>query len=82
MLHVPYKGSAPATGDPGKPRLGITAFVATIYAEPRETSRKLGYLRVGATVGRAEEPGLADGRWLYRHHSDVGPIHPPILSGR
>src|SRR5687767_11243854 len=39
-----------------KPRLGITAFVATVYKEPRDTSKKLGYLRVGATIGRSEEP--------------------------
>jgi lipoprotein-anchoring transpeptidase ErfK/SrfK len=39
-----------------KPLLGITAFVATIYAEPRDTSKKLGYLRVGAKVPRSAEP--------------------------
>lgn len=39
-----------------KPMLGITAFVATVYAEPRDTSRKLGYLRVGAMVARSAEP--------------------------
>ncbi len=36
--------------------LGITAFVATVYAEPRDTSKKLGYLRVGAKVARSDEP--------------------------
>jgi len=41
---------------PDKPLLGITAFVTTVYAEPRDTSRKLGYLRVGAKVARSEEP--------------------------
>ena len=41
---------------PDKPLLGITAFVATVYAEPRDTSKKLGYLRVGAKVARAAEP--------------------------
>lgn len=39
-----------------KPLLGITAFVATIYKEPRDTSKKLGYLRVGTKVVRSAEP--------------------------
>ncbi|UQA63770.1 L,D-transpeptidase [Polyangium aurulentum] len=39
-----------------KPLLGITAFVTTVYAEPRDTSKKLGYLRVGAKVARSAEP--------------------------
>ncbi|MDI1435719.1 L,D-transpeptidase [Polyangium sorediatum] len=41
---------------PDKPLLGITAFVTTVYAEPRDTSKKLGYLRVGAKVARSDEP--------------------------
>jgi lipoprotein-anchoring transpeptidase ErfK/SrfK len=41
---------------PDKPLLGITAFVATVYKEPRDTSKKLGYLRVGAQVTRSAEP--------------------------
>ncbi|XXY42250.1 L,D-transpeptidase [Sorangium sp. So ce260] len=39
-----------------KPLLGVTAFVATVYKEPRDTSKKLGYLRVGSRVPRAAEP--------------------------
>jgi lipoprotein-anchoring transpeptidase ErfK/SrfK len=39
-----------------KPLLGIVAFVATIYKEPRDTAKKLGYLRVGAKVPRSAEP--------------------------
>lgn len=39
-----------------RPRLGVTSFVGTVYAEPRDTARKLGYLRVGAIVARAPEP--------------------------
>ena len=39
-----------------RPMLGVTAFVATIYKEPRDTSKKLGYLRVGSKVARSEEP--------------------------
>ncbi|MBK9258968.1 MAG: L,D-transpeptidase [Polyangiaceae bacterium] len=41
--------------------LGITSFVATVYAEPRDTSKKLGYLRVGAKVARSEEPAGTKG---------------------
>src|SRR5262245_60327050 len=37
---------------PSTPMLGITAFVATVYAEPRDTAKKLGYLRVGSRIGR------------------------------
>nr|WP_233561905.1 L,D-transpeptidase [Sorangium cellulosum] len=40
----------------GKPLLGVTAFVATVYKEPRDTSKKLGYLRVGSRVARSAEP--------------------------
>lgn len=47
--------------DPSKPLLGVTAFVATVYAEPRDTSRKLGYLRVGAIVPRSPEPAGKSG---------------------
>ncbi|WP_433936086.1 L,D-transpeptidase family protein [Sorangium cellulosum] len=39
-----------------KPLLGVTAFVATVYKEPRDTSKKLGYLRVGSRVPRSAEP--------------------------
>jgi lipoprotein-anchoring transpeptidase ErfK/SrfK len=39
-----------------KPMLGITAFVATVYKDPRDTAKKLGYLRVGAKVPRSAEP--------------------------
>ncbi len=54
---------APAPGEvgvapveQGGPELGITAFVTTVFKDPRETSRKLGYLRVGARVARSAEP--------------------------
>lgn len=49
---------SPGEGAPSsdKPLVGVTAFVTTVYAEPRDTSRKLGYLRVGAKVARAPEP--------------------------
>lgn len=39
-----------------KPLLGVTAFVATVYKEPRDTAKKLGYLRVGTKVVRSQEP--------------------------
>jgi lipoprotein-anchoring transpeptidase ErfK/SrfK len=38
------------------PMLGIRGFAVTVYAEPSETSKKIGYLRVGARVPRSEEP--------------------------
>jgi lipoprotein-anchoring transpeptidase ErfK/SrfK len=47
--------SAPVAQPSDKPLLGIKAFVATVYAEPRDTARKLGYLRVGAKVARSPE---------------------------
>jgi hypothetical protein len=40
----------------GKPTIGVRSFVTTVYREPRDTSRKLGYLRAGAKVARSEEP--------------------------
>lgn len=46
--------AAPARAD--EPLLGITAFVATVYAEPRDTAKKLGYLRIGAKVRRSPAP--------------------------
>jgi lipoprotein-anchoring transpeptidase ErfK/SrfK len=48
--------AAAAAPPSDKPLLGITAFVATVYKEPRDTARKLGYLRVGAKVVRSAEP--------------------------
>lgn len=48
--------SVPAHAPSDKPLLGITAFVATVYEEPRDTSKKLGYLRVGSKVPRSAEP--------------------------
>ncbi|WP_437681278.1 L,D-transpeptidase [Sorangium sp. So ce131] len=48
--------AAPAWPPTDRPLLGVTAFVATVYKEPRDTSKKLGYLRVGARVPRAAEP--------------------------
>src|SRR5262249_41809111 len=51
-------GAAPPTG---KPLLGVTAFVATVYKEPRDTSKKLGYLRVGTTIARSAEPAGESG---------------------
>jgi lipoprotein-anchoring transpeptidase ErfK/SrfK len=51
-------GSGPR-GD--RPLLGVTAFVATVYKEPRDTSKKLGYLRVGAKVPRSASPAGTSG---------------------
>jgi lipoprotein-anchoring transpeptidase ErfK/SrfK len=52
---------AAAPGGDGRPMLGITAFVAPVYKEPRDTARKLGYLRVGAKVVRSAEPAGKSG---------------------
>ncbi len=51
-------GSAPAAD---RPLLGITSFVASIYKEPRDTSKKLGYLRVGTRIPRSAEPAGKSG---------------------
>lgn len=40
----------------GRPMLGITSFVTIVYKEPRDTSRRIGYLRLGAKVPRSDEP--------------------------
>jgi len=37
------------------PMLGITSYAAIVYAEPRDTAKRIGYLRVGAKVARSEE---------------------------
>ncbi|WP_425394815.1 L,D-transpeptidase [Chondromyces crocatus] len=55
---------------PDRPMLGITAFVTNVYSEPRDTSKKLGYLRVGTKVARSDEPaGKAGcpGGWYQIH---------------
>lgn len=43
-------------------RLASTATETSIYEEPRWGSRRLGYLRAGATVRRAHIPAAAGGR--------------------
>ncbi|MEM6791059.1 MAG: L,D-transpeptidase [Myxococcota bacterium] len=48
-------GDAQVPPPPG-PVLVSVASETWVYAEPRWKSRKLGYLRAGATVGRAEAP--------------------------
>lgn len=45
----------------GKPTLGATAYSTIVYAEPRDSSKRLGYLRLGATVARADEPAGTKG---------------------
>jgi len=60
----------PPPPPPDRPMLGVTAFVANVYEEPRDTSKKLGYLRVGSKVARADEPaGKAGcpGGWYQVH---------------
>jgi hypothetical protein len=50
------KNAVAAKAPEGRPLLGITAFSVIVYAEPRDTAKRLGYLRLGAKVPRAEEP--------------------------
>ncbi|NUO53605.1 MAG: L,D-transpeptidase, partial [Polyangiaceae bacterium] len=40
----------------GRPQLGITSFVAIVYKEPKETAKRIGYLRLGTKVPRSDEP--------------------------
>lgn len=67
--------SAPASSDPAVPQVPVppangpkivsTALTTIIYEGPNNAGRKLGYLRVGGTVARAQQPyskeGCADG---------------------
>ncbi len=55
------KNSVAAPMPEGKPLLGITSFAAIVFAEPRDTSKRLGYLRLGAKVPRSEEPAGTKG---------------------
>lgn len=48
--------SVAARAPEGRPMLGVTAFSTIVYAEPRDTAKRLGYLRVGARVPRSDEP--------------------------
>lgn len=48
--------SVAAEAPPDRPMLGITAYSVIVYAEPRESATRLGYLRLGATVPRSDEP--------------------------
>lgn len=50
------KNSVAAAMPEGKPMLGVTSFVAMVYEEPKDTSKRIGYLRVGALVPRSEQP--------------------------
>lgn len=59
------KNSVAAAMPEGKPMLGITSFVAIVFDEPKDTAKRIGYLRVGALVPRSEQPvgtkGCAEG---------------------
>jgi lipoprotein-anchoring transpeptidase ErfK/SrfK len=62
--------SVPVAQPTDQPMLGVKAFVAPVFDEPRDTAKKLGYLRVGSTVARAAEPaGKAGcpGGWYQVH---------------
>lgn len=72
----PAANAAPPSGPASdKPLLGVTAFVATVYKEPRDTAKKLGYLRVGTRVARSAEPvgksGCAGGWYAIQPHGFV-----------
>jgi lipoprotein-anchoring transpeptidase ErfK/SrfK len=54
----PMTSSAPP---PEGPLLGARAFATTVYDKPNKGSAKLGYLRVGALIGRSEEPAGKSG---------------------
>lgn len=45
---------------PGGPKIGAAEMVAPIYLKPDRRSPKIGYLRAGATVLRAEKPAAFD----------------------
>ncbi len=64
------QSAIPITQPTDQPMLGIKGFVTPVYSEPRDTSKKLGYLRVGAKVARSADPaGKADcpGGWYQVH---------------
>ncbi len=44
----------PMTSD--GPMLGITSFVTIVYKQPNESSKRIGYLRVGSKVPRSADP--------------------------
>ena len=45
---------------PDGPRIGAVAYVAPIYGQPDRRADKLGYLRAGGTVVRADKPVKTD----------------------
>lgn len=49
------KNSVPQAMPQGRPLLGITSFVTIVYDQPRDTSKRIGYLRLGAKVPRSDE---------------------------
>lgn len=52
---------APAEPKAGGPRIGAVAMNAVIYEKPDKRSKKIGYLRAGATVVRGDKPAtIAD----------------------
>jgi len=53
---APASAASAATPEPSRPLLGIRGYATPIYEQPNDSSRKLGYLRVGALVPRSPEP--------------------------
>jgi lipoprotein-anchoring transpeptidase ErfK/SrfK len=61
---APQASTAPAPPPPppdDAPRIGITAMQVWVHESPGSGSRKLGYLRLGATVARGPKPAGTDG---------------------
>ncbi|MBM4358450.1 MAG: L,D-transpeptidase [Deltaproteobacteria bacterium] len=53
----PTPPASPASAAPlDGPKLGIIGFATLVYEKPSESSKRVGYLRAGAIVGRSEEP--------------------------
>jgi lipoprotein-anchoring transpeptidase ErfK/SrfK len=53
--------AAPPPPPDDAPRLGITAMQVWVHESASASSRRLGYLRLGATIARGDKPAGADG---------------------
>jgi hypothetical protein len=53
---VDLEPALPSTADPDREEIASIATETWIYAEPRWGSRRIGYLRAGAIVGRSRAP--------------------------
>ena len=80
---APAASAAPSPGGPpsDKPLLGVTAFAATVYKEPRDSSKKLGYLRVGYKISRDLKLALDVFNLFDRKASDIDYYYASRLKG-